>query len=54
MSIKKHLPQPTTRKLLQARIDAALYDKLVSRLKKDGVQIKAFVEASAKSYLEGK
>lgn len=54
MNIKKHLPKPIERKLIQARIEAGLYDKLRARLKRDGVQIADFVEASAKAYLEEK
>lgn len=54
MNIKKHLPKPVERKLIQARIEATLYNKLRAKLKKDGVEIKDFIEASAKAYLEEK
>lgn len=54
MSIKKHLPKPKTKELLQARIDADLYTKLRERLAKNKVKMVDFVEASVKSYLEGK
>jgi hypothetical protein len=54
VNIKKHLPKPVERKLIQARIERALYDKLRAKLKKDGVEIKDFLEAAAKAYLEEK
>lgn len=52
MNIKKYLPKPTERKLIQARIEAGLYEKLRVALKKDGIEIKDFIEAAAKAYLE--
>lgn len=54
MNIKKHLPKPVERRLIQARIEKGLYDKLRAKLKKDGIEIKDFLEASAKAYLEEK
>jgi hypothetical protein len=54
MNIKKHLPKPEERRLLQARINAAIYDKLRAKLKKEGIEIKDFMEAAAKAYLEEK
>lgn len=52
MNIKKHLPKPVERSLIQARIDKALYDKLRARLKKNKIDIKNFIEAAAKAFLE--
>ena len=54
MNIMKHLKKPNAveLKLLQARIEKGLYDKLRAALKKDGLEIKDFMEAAAKSYLE--
>lgn len=54
MNIKKYLSKPVERKLIQARIEKGLYDKLRARLKKDDVQIADFIEAAAKAYLEEK
>jgi hypothetical protein len=54
MNIKKHLPRPVERKLIQARIDRGLYDKLRARLKKDDIDIRDFFEAAAKAYLDEK
>jgi hypothetical protein len=54
MNIKKHLPRKADRKLIQARIEVGLYQKLRVRLKKDDVDIKDFFEAAAKAYLEEK
>jgi len=54
MNIKKHLPKPIDRKLIQARIEAGLYNKLRAKLKKDDVEIRDFIEAAAKAYLEEK
>lgn len=54
MNIKKYLPKPVDRKLIQARIEAGLYEKLRIRLKKDGVQIADFIEAAARAYLDEK
>jgi len=54
MNIKKHLPKPVDRRLLQARIEKTLYDKLRTKLKKESVEIKDFMEAAIKSYLDEK
>lgn len=54
MNIKKHLPKPIDRKLIQARIETGLYNKLRAKLKKDDVDIRYFIEAAAKAYLEEK
>lgn len=54
MNIKKHLPKPVERKLIQARIERGLYDKLRAKLKREEVEIRDFFEACAKAYLEEK
>lgn len=54
MNITKHLPKPEERRLLQGRINKDIYNKLRAKLKKDGVEIKDFLEAAAKAYLEEK
>ena len=51
MNIKKYLPRKVERKLIQARIEADLYEKLRAKLKKENVEIQDFFEAAAKAYL---
>lgn len=38
--------------LLAARVERGLYRRLTSRLRKDAVSIKAFIEAAAQDYLK--
>ena len=54
MNIKKFLKKEAEpeRKLIQARIDADLYDRLRAKLKKDEIEIREFFEAAARAYLE--
>jgi hypothetical protein len=53
MNIIKHLKKPVVElRLLQARIEKSLYEKLRSALKKDSVEIREFMEAAVKAYLE--
>ena len=55
-SIKKHLKKTdeTEKKLLQARVDADLYEKFQAKAKKEGHYIQDVVEAMMKAYLEEK
>lgn len=52
MNIRRHLPKPVERRLIQARIEKRIYELLRIQLRKDNVQIAEFIEAAAKSYLE--
>ncbi|PWU21880.1 MAG: hypothetical protein C5B49_01895 [Bdellovibrio sp.] len=52
MNIRRHLPKPVERKLIQARIEAEIYELLRIQLRQDNVQIADFIEAAAKAYLE--
>lgn len=53
-SIKKYLPQKQERKLIQARIDADVYEKLRAKLAKEKIDIKDFIEAAARAFLDEK
>ncbi len=54
MSIKKRLhPKPhVTRKLIQARMEVGLYDRLRVKLKRERISIQDFFEAAARSFLD--
>lgn len=54
MNIKRYLKKKEAPKLIQARMDPDLHEKLRIKLKLDGVKIGEFIEAAAKAYLDEK
>lgn len=60
MSLKKRFERrqekeaPIKGKLFQGRIDPNIYDRLLARLEKDGIQHRVFLEEAALAFLEDK